>query len=106
MECALSPGASHSIPSPETIVAGINFNDYAGGAVAERRRCLQPIPDFLQSASPTQSFRGIEDFPYLVRPGPGLLQQVHFGLLDLHLLRANADHRMSRAHEHTSGRSR
>src|SRR6266850_3607415 len=106
MKRALGARASHSITNPETVIGRVNFNNHPRRAVAQWRGGLQPIADFFERASPSQSFCGVDYLAYLVWPRTRLLEQIHLRLLDFHLLGPDADDRMSRAHEHTSRRRR
>ena len=67
---------------------------------------MEPVADFLQRRLPAQCPGGVEDFADLIRAGLGFLEQIHPRLLDLHFFGADADDRMSDAHEQSPRRRR
>src|SRR5207247_11426555 len=92
MKSTFCPGAGDTVADTEARICRIDLLDDSGSAVSQRRRTFQSVSDFLQSGAPTESAGCIEDLANLIRASSGLLQQVHFGLLDLHLLGADADY--------------
>ena len=103
---ALRPADGHVVADAKTSVQRIDGFHHSRRAVAKRRRGFETITHLVERRFPAERLRRIENLAHLVRPRLGLLKQVHLRLLDLHLLRAHADHRMRHAHQHSAGRRR
>src|SRR5207248_8957461 len=100
---AFGSGAGHPVADTEACIRRIDLLDNSGGAISERCGTFQSVSNLFQRGMPAERSGRIEDFAYLIRPSACLLQQVHFGLLDFHFLRPNADHRVTGADEDTTG---
>ena len=101
---ALCARARDAVAQPKSAVCRIDLRHDTRGAVAQWGRRFKPVAHLLERGAPAQIAGGIQNSSHLVGTRPDFLQQVHFGLLDLHFLGADADDRVGRAHQDTAWR--
>jgi hypothetical protein len=74
--------------------------DTSGGTIAERRKRFEPVPDGGHRRADPFALNLIEDLPHLVWSPLGLSKEALSSDLHFRSLRARADERGARSHEH------